>query len=51
MNFLLQIRGTKTAQLWDPADESVMTDVVFTDIVDAGVVQVSRNFRPSPVRA
>ena len=25
MNFWLQIRGTKTAQLWDPADESVMT--------------------------
>jgi len=25
MNFLLQIRGTKTAQLWDPFDETVMS--------------------------
>ena len=26
MNFLCQIRGTKRVQLWDPADEEVMTD-------------------------
>lgn len=25
MNFLLQIRGTKTARLWDPMDDEVMT--------------------------
>jgi hypothetical protein len=25
MNFLLQIRGTKTVHLWDPADDEVMT--------------------------
>lgn len=25
MNFLLQIRGTKTARLWDPMDDDVMT--------------------------
>ncbi len=26
MNFLCQIRGTKRVQLWDPADEEVMTE-------------------------
>lgn len=25
MNFLLQVRGTKTVRLWDPADDGVMT--------------------------
>src|SRR5690242_11754882 len=25
MNFLLQVRGTKTVQLWDPFDDDVMT--------------------------
>jgi hypothetical protein len=35
MNFLLQVRGTKTARLWDPFDEQVMSsaqkDVLLTD--------------------
>jgi hypothetical protein len=26
MNFLLQVRGSKTVYLWDPADDEVMTD-------------------------
>ena len=26
MNFLLQIQGTKTVHLWDPADRDIMTD-------------------------
>ncbi len=26
MNFLFQVRGTKRVQLWDPADQDVMTD-------------------------
>jgi hypothetical protein len=41
MNFLLQVRGTKTVQLWDPRDDSVMQpaqrDALFS---------FSQDFRP-----
>lgn len=39
MNFLLQVRGTKTAQLWDPRDDEVMSqaqkDFLFSGSSDA----------------
>ena len=39
MNFLLQIRGTKTVQLWDPNDDEVMTpaqrDYLFSHAEDS----------------
>jgi hypothetical protein len=48
MNFLLQIRGTKTVQLWDPNDDEVMTpeqrDYLFTFAEDS-----RPTYRPSLV--
>jgi hypothetical protein len=39
MNYLLQVRGTKTVQLWDPMDPAVMTpaqrDYLFSHAFDA----------------